>query len=131
MNDQNARRALENFENAATRLEEALARPADSVAHRDSALLNFQLAYETGWKAAKVFLDLKEGVETNSPKSSLRKAFQLEWLGDNESLWLEMIQDRNLIVHLYNETQAVEVYQRVREYAPALRGFARRLRSLT
>ncbi len=33
----------------------------------------------------------------------------------DEKIWLQMLDDRNLTVHVYNETLANEIYERVRK----------------
>lgn len=81
---------------------------------RDSALLRFQLCFELAWKAIKTYAK-DEGVECFSPKSCFQTAFQLG-LVDYDEEWAEMINDRNLIVHLYEEKMADKIYGRLLDY---------------
>jgi len=50
-----------------------------------------------------------------SPKECLREAYTFGLLEDDER-WLQMIDDRNITVHTYNETTADEVYSRLPMY---------------
>jgi nucleotidyltransferase substrate binding protein (TIGR01987 family) len=72
------------------------------------------------WKTLKKFLWWFEGVEANTPKEILRKAYAAQWIGD-ETLWLKMLEDRNLTSHTYQEKLANEVYQRIKLYYPELK----------
>lgn len=64
-------------------------------------ILRFQLIYETTWKALSALLG-HEGIEAKTPRRAFKAAYQQGWL-QNEERWLDMIDDRNLIVHIYAE----------------------------
>lgn len=122
--------ALDHFNNALAQLEEALTLSVEDTRDRDAIILRFQLSYETCWKALKHCLYSHEAIEANSPKSAIKSAYQQGWLGSNETLWLSMIEDRNLIVHTYNEDQAQRIYEHVKNYATALREAHRAMTAL-
>jgi nucleotidyltransferase substrate binding protein (TIGR01987 family) len=73
---------------------------------------------ELCWKALKRCLHV-EGVEAYTPKEVLKQAFQNHWL-DSETIWLEMLEDRNLISHIYQESQAIAIYENIPRYYPEL-----------
>lgn len=104
---------LKNLEKSISALREVLAIRKDKIT-RDSALLRFQLCFELAWKAIKIRAR-DEGVECFSPKSCFQTAFQLD-LVDYDENWINMINDRNLIVHLYEEEAADKIYGRLSNY---------------
>jgi len=85
---------------------------------RDATIQRFEYTYEAVWKAAQLFLRIQEGMETGSPKSSIRDSLQVGLLTDQQAQTaLRMADDRNLTVHTYNEALAEAIYSRVAPYA--------------
>jgi nucleotidyltransferase substrate binding protein (TIGR01987 family) len=85
------------------------------------AILRFMLTYETCWKALKWTLLEDIGIEVNGPKPAFQEAFAQGWLGESMDVWLQMIADRNLIVHTYNETQAEGLFEHLADYLHAFK----------
>ena len=104
---------LKDFNQAISALKEVLAVEENKIT-RDSALLRFQLCFELAWKTIKIY-SRKEGVECFSPKSCFQTAFQLN-LVDYDENWINMVEDRNMIVHIYAEEMADKIYSRLLEY---------------
>ena len=105
--------AFRDFDSVVTRLSESLSLPTDGIV-RDSAILRFELAYEAGWKCVQAFLR-EEGVEAASPRQVFAGAFRLGWVKD-EVTWKEIIEDRNLAVHVYREALADALFERLPTY---------------
>jgi nucleotidyltransferase substrate binding protein (TIGR01987 family) len=105
--------AFRDFDSVVTRLSESLSLPADGIV-RDSAILRFELAYEAGWKCVQAFLR-DEGVEAASPRQAFAGAFRLGWVKD-EVIWKEILEDRNLAVHVYREALADALFERIPTY---------------
>lgn len=101
---------------ALNKFHEAIKMPKNPIS-RDVTLLRFQLVIETAWKLAQHYLRDKEGLEVNSPKGAVRTSLQQGILSEEEShILLEIVDDRNLIVHTYNEMLAEQLYQKMPEY---------------
>ena len=98
-----------------------MALPEDNEAYRSAAILAFLLAQEAAWKAFKLLLKEKLAIELAGPRPVFQEAFVQRWLGDDETVWSRMTVDRNLVAHTYDEEQAVEIYQRVKQYVILLR----------
>ncbi len=105
--------AFRDFDSVVTRLSESLSLPADGIV-RDSAILRFELAFEAGWKCVQAFLP-EEGVEAASPRQVFVGAFRLGWV-KGEVTWKEIIEDRNLAVHVYREALADALFERLPTY---------------
>ncbi len=58
-----------------------------------------------------------EGVECNSPKSCMRELFRNGYITEDElKKLLQMVDDRNLIVHTYHEEIAEALFKKLEGY---------------
>ena len=109
---------LEDFKKSINGLEEVLAIEKTKI-NRDSAIKRFELCFDLSWKLIKVYAR-KEAVECNSPRECIKIAFQLKLINYNEA-WFDIIKDRNLVVHIYKEEYADEVYSRLTNHLESFR----------
>lgn len=110
---------LINFKSALVGFEKALAYSKNE--HElviDGTIQRFEYCFELCWKAIRETLAL-EGLEANSPKETLRQAFAADWIKD-ETLWLDMLEDRNLTSHTYFIDMAERVYNHLADYYKAM-----------
>ena len=127
MSDAKLRLTFEALGRALTRLEETQEVPPDDHPFLiDATIQRFEFCFELFWKALKRLLAY-EGVEVASPRQTLQGAFQQGWLAD-ESLWLDMLDDRNRTSHAYDEAAAEAIFERIRTYAPSLSSTYDRIR---
>ncbi len=70
-----------------------------------------------------------KGLIVNSPKDSVRIAFQLGAI-DNDRVYLEMIDTRNLLVHAYDIDYAEEIYKLLPDYSTAMNKAIAKLKQL-
>jgi nucleotidyltransferase substrate binding protein (TIGR01987 family) len=109
-----ARRALST-------LQEVVRLEHPSRIERDAAIQRFEYTCEAVWKAAQRYLQEVEGVSVGSPKGSIRASRDVGLLTDEQTvIGLEMIDDRNLTVHTYNEAVAEEIYSGLPSYVDLL-----------
>jgi nucleotidyltransferase substrate binding protein (TIGR01987 family) len=102
-------------------LQEVLAVESPSRVERDAAIQRFEYTCEAVWKAAQRYLQEVEGLSLGSPKGSIRASRDVGLLTDEQTtLGLEMIDDRNLTVHTYNEALAEEIHHHLPAYADFL-----------
>jgi nucleotidyltransferase substrate binding protein (TIGR01987 family) len=118
---------IETFSKALQQLDAALALPVSDVV-RDACIQRFEFSFELAWKAIQQAAR-DQGRDCVSPKSCLRAAFALGWLGD-ENAWLIMLSDRNLTSHTYNEEIAQAVYGRMKTHASLLKELNRTLSNI-
>ena len=102
-----------SFEKSLQRFEEII-EEEETIANRDSAIKRFEFTVELAWKCVQKFLREQE-IICRSPKECLKEAFKFGLIEDDPR-WLEMMEDRNLTVHTYNEITAEEVYERLPNY---------------
>ncbi|MEK7123642.1 MAG: HI0074 family nucleotidyltransferase substrate-binding subunit [Patescibacteria group bacterium] len=107
-----------SFKISLARLEEIL-KKEKTIENRDSAVKRFEFTVELSWKSVQKFLKSEE-IICRSPKECFKEAFKFGLVGD-DARWLEMMEDRNLTVHTYDEETADEVYNRLPKYLEILR----------
>ena len=101
-----------------------------SLIVRDAAIQRFEFTVEACWKLAQLYLYRKDGLELNSPKAVARGFFQVSLLSEEEtSLLLQMIDDRNLTAHTYNEELANTIFQRLPTYLNLLQKWVKKIRN--
>ena len=92
--------------------------PEVTEVERDATIKRFEYTFETVWKAAQIYLRQMEGLDVGSPKGVIRASLSIGLLTENEAkLGLEMTDDRNLAVHVYNRDLAKAISDRIPEYA--------------
>lgn len=98
--------------------------------NRDAAILRFTYTMEATMKAAQLFHDEVGGLRLAGPKSIVRASFQGGLLEEAETeRALRMVDDRNLVVHTYNEKLAIELTKRLPGHQAILALWLSRLRS--
>lgn len=121
MGDAN-RKLMQSFENlkkALNRLEEALHEDQRNSLIVDGTIQRFEFTIEIYWKMLKRLL-LSEGIEAKTPRETLKEAYQVGWLQD-EQAWLQMLKDRNETSHAYDEEMARRILQNIVGYYPDMK----------
>ena len=99
---------------AVARLREALddyhRMPLDSI--RDGVIQRFEFCTELAWKTMREYLLDQGFTEINSPKAVVKQAYAFGMIQD-EAAWRQLLDDRNLTSHVYNEETAVEIFERI------------------
>lgn len=122
------KRKINNYVRALEKLNQGLVRydGRDDLA-RDGVIQRFEFTFELVWKAQKVLFEIEGLIGLNSPKSVLREAYVANIIED-ELVWLNMLKDRNLTSHIYDETTAVEISRRIQyEYLGAFQVLKQKL----
>ena len=106
---------LQNFQKAIERLREAVVgvqQLPDNRIMQDGLIQRFEFTFELAWKTSKVKLESQGLFDAVSPKMVLKELYSLKWI-DDETTWLEMLKDRNMTSHVYDEHIADEITDRV------------------
>jgi len=129
-NERFAERKAE-LSNAAARLREAAAQPETDLV-RDAVIQRFEFTFELVWKSLKLYLE-RQGLDCGGPRSTLKKAFAEGLINSQEEadVWLQMLEDRNLTSHAYDEALACRIYRHViQDYARLLGQMSERIHAL-
>lgn len=78
----------------------------------DASIQRFEFCVELFWKYLKRIIESR-GKEVSYPKDVLQEAYAGKLI-DDESTWLQMLRDRNLTSHTYNEQLADEIYTHIK-----------------
>lgn len=114
---------FDNFSKAVKLLEEIQFLDLDKTSQleKEGIIQRFEFTLELGWKT------LKDRMESDglvliqiSPKMVVKEAFKAKYI-DQVEVWLEMINDRNLLSHTYDFAIMEEVIPDIqKKYSPAL-----------
>jgi nucleotidyltransferase substrate binding protein (TIGR01987 family) len=123
--------ALYNYRRAYERFVEALDRRADLEKEGfgdiflDLAVKRFEFTYEMAWKTIKRYLDY-EGIEARFPRACFKEAYSQKLITDQQ-VWLDMIEQRNLSSHVYNQDELAGILVRLAEFRGAFEGLLQQL----
>ena len=124
---------FEHFCAALDRLQEA-----EALAHsrtlsdleQQGLIQGFEYTHELAWKTMKDFLQNRGAISLFGSKDATREAFRLELIQDGE-VWMQMIQDRNLTSHAYDQSTADSVAKAIlQEYIPRFVAFRDTMQNL-
>ncbi len=122
MNDMDIRwkQRFQNFEKALNHLEAALKIENPDIIQRAGLIQFFEMSFELGWNTLKDYLESMGFVDINSPRASIKKAFEIQLI-ENGHVWLKALEDRNLTTHAYDEETIKQIVDLIRcDYYPLL-----------
>ena len=98
---------LENFEKMVATMHRAEREMVfQNEFYRNGVVNLFNLTFEMAWKAMKEWNE-SEGIVSNtieSPRSTIKTSFQFGLIAtDDELIWLDMLDSRNHLIHIYGE----------------------------
>lgn len=118
---------LAAFSNAVISFEEILeinsADFDDKVADAidNGKIQKFEYCTELGWKIIKRFLIDVHGIDVNTPKQCVKEFFLLGAINENRyELFLDMLDDRNRLSHIYNEESFKDILNKLPKYKAIL-----------
>ncbi len=110
-----------NFTKSMNYLEQALQIVHPDIVQKAGIIQFFEMSFELAWNMVKDYLEEQGFVDVKSPRSALKKAFEMNIL-ENGHDWMDLLQDRNLTAHTYNEEKATEMEQLIQnKYFPLLK----------
>lgn len=104
---------MQDLKKANTQLKKVLKLKPNEV-QRDAAIQRFEFTFELCWKTMQEHIR-NHGLDCKSPKSCIRTAAQIDLIKNPET-WIEYLNSRNSIAHVYNEKLANEVYQEIETF---------------
>ncbi|MFQ6608083.1 MAG: HI0074 family nucleotidyltransferase substrate-binding subunit [Fidelibacterota bacterium] len=63
-----------------------------------------------------------------SPRQVFKEAFALDLI-EEEDIFIDMIESRNMLAHTYNEEQAKSIYEKCPSYLPVTKNVFERLKN--
>ena len=103
-----------NFEKTYLQLQSAMNRfDTLNTLEKEGLVQRFEYTFELAWKTMKDYIESKGEME-RSPRDVLKKSFQLEII-ENGEIWLDMLANRNLMAHTYNEDTFIQIVKLIKE----------------
>lgn len=118
--------ALEKYESAVKRYEEFKSEGFGDV-YLDLIVKRFEFTYEMSWKALKRYLEFL-GLDVKNPRQAFKEGYSQQII-DDQNIWLDMIEQRNLSSHIYDELEISEILDKKEHYLKAFQNLKIQLES--
>ena len=127
----NEEEKYKTLQKAISRLEEAVEEATQNTTLtnavremlRDSIIQRFEFTLELAWKYLRTVL-INQSIlpqDVSSPKKTIREAFKGGTI-TNGHIWIDMLDDRNLLSHTYNQEDSIKIEQNIiSTYLPELK----------
>lgn len=102
-----------NYNKSLNFLEFALQIDNPDIVQKAGIIQFFELTHELAWKLLKDYLEAQGFLDVKSPRDAIKKSFEIGLINDGQ-VWLELLLDRNLTAHTYDEEKASEVEELIR-----------------
>lgn len=115
---------FDNFDRAFRLLQSGIEeRPLDNYSdlEQEGLIQRFEFSFELAWKTIKDFL-VASGLQITpvTPETVIKEAYAAEIIDDGQ-VWIDMMLDRNLLAHTYDQQQFRKALTSVKEvYLPKL-----------
>lgn len=97
---------------------------------RDSIIQRFEFTTEFSWKLMKRYLDENLMIEQYSPRGIVKESYKQKLIEDGE-IWLDILEDRNLTSHTYDENTANRIKDNIiNNYVGIFEKFIKKMKEL-
>jgi nucleotidyltransferase substrate binding protein (TIGR01987 family) len=102
-----------NFEKAYLLLKEGLDLKIVNLSklEKEGVIQRFEYTYELGWKTLKDYLEY-QGIKVSLTRDTIKEAFAAQII-DNGQAWIDMLEDRNLTSHTFDEAKTNEILEKI------------------
>ena len=101
---------FQHFSSSLAWLEKAVNRTDLDVIGQAGAIQFFEICFELSWKLLKDYLEYEGYTDVASPRAAIKQAFNIGLLTDGHE-WLQLLNDRNMTSHVYDEETAKNIYR--------------------
>ena len=105
---------FENLQSAYQLLLEAISASQQTPENkliRVALIKAFEMTFELSWKTLKDYLNYN-GIDVKFPRDIIKQAFANEIVMEGQ-LWIDMLEDRNLMSHTHDEARAQEAIEHI------------------
>ncbi|MBI5730790.1 MAG: nucleotidyltransferase substrate binding protein [Ignavibacteriales bacterium] len=99
---------LNDYQKAVAQFDGALKQKTDDELKQAGCIQYFEFCFELAWKTVKAFFEYKGMIDCNSPRDCMKLAFKSNLI-NNENIWIEMLEKRNITTHTYNFETALSI----------------------
>ncbi len=95
--------------------------PKPDIIQKAGLIQFFEISFELAWNVIKDYLEEQGFIEIKSPRGALKKAFETGLIADGHS-WMQLLDDRNITSHAYDEATVDMIEGLIRQkYYPLLK----------
>jgi nucleotidyltransferase substrate binding protein (TIGR01987 family) len=103
-----------NYQKALAQLTKFIERETLNELEEQGLIKAFEYTYELSWNLLKDYFQYQGNANTIAgSRDAIRLAFKVGLIADGEG-WMDMIENRNLTSHIYNESVAQEIASNIR-----------------
>ena len=114
----------QNFQKSLQYLDQALQITEPDIIQKAGLIQFFEMSYELAWNTLKDYLQEQGFTDIKSPRAAIKKGFEIDLIEDGH-LWMNLIEDRNLTSHAYDEETVNNIEVLVRNsYYPLLKNLS-------
>ncbi len=107
-----------NFQKALSQLSKFFEKKQLNELEVQGLIKSFEYTYELAWNTIRDFYEYQGETNIQGSKDAFRLAFKRGLIVHGE-VWMDMLSDRNLTTHTYNESTAKQVIEAItRNYYP-------------
>lgn len=103
---------LANYTKALAQLNKFIDKGELNELEEQGVIQAFEYTYELAWNVIRDYLREQGNQNIHGSRDAIREAFNLELIGDGEG-WMDMLKDRNLTSHTYNEETAQAIAEQI------------------
>ena len=114
MQDIRWKQRVDNLQTAYQRLQHAIQvneQTPDNDLIQMALIKAFEMTFELSWKTMKDYLNYN-GIDVKLPREVIKQAFANDIIIDGQ-LWMDMLEDRNLMAHTYDEARAIKAVNHI------------------
>jgi nucleotidyltransferase substrate binding protein (TIGR01987 family) len=114
MQDIRWKQRFDNLQSAYQRLQHAIEvneQTPDNDLIQMALIKAFEMTFELSWKTMKDYLNYN-GIDVKLPREVIKQAFANDIIV-NGQLWMDMLEDRNLMAHTYDEARAIKAVNHI------------------
>ena len=127
-NEARWKQRLSDFEQSIIRLKEAAGKKEFNELEKDGLIQRFEFTFELAWKTLKDYLESQGFSDISSPKKAIQKSFSVNLIS-NGNTWINMLEDRNRMSHLYNRAASETIFKNIKDdYTAAIEELAANLK---
>jgi len=90
---------------------EANSKTPNNMLIQMALIKSFEMTFELSWKTMKDYL-VYNGIDVKLPRDVIKQAFANELIADGQ-VWIDMLEERNLMAHTYDEAQALKAVEHI------------------
>ena len=114
MQDIRWKQRFQNFEKSFTLLKDTINIKNTSETERAAMIKFFEMTFELAWKLLKDYLEYNGFKNINTPRDAIKQAFNSNIINNSHD-WIDLLKDRNLTVHIYEEKIAKEIELKIKQ----------------